>query len=65
MALTELAIKHLKAKPTVYRVADGGGLCLEVSTAGGKLWRWRYPAYSKSAKLYIQQLKPTLHMVMK
>lgn len=42
MPLTELAIKHLKPKPKAYRVADGGGLCIEVSPAGGKLWRWRY-----------------------
>lgn len=42
MALTELAIKHLKPKDKLYRVADGGGLCLEISPAGGKLWRWRY-----------------------
>ncbi len=42
MALTELAIKHLKPKPTVYRVADAGGLCLEVSPTGSKLWRYRY-----------------------
>lgn len=42
MALTELAIKHLKPKSKGYRVSDGGGLCLEVSPAGGKLWRWRY-----------------------
>ena len=42
MALTELAIKNLKPKDKVYRVGDSGGLCLEISTAGGKLWRWRY-----------------------
>ena len=42
MALTELAIKNLKPKETVYRKADGGGLSLEISPAGGKLWRWRY-----------------------
>ncbi|HEU5048541.1 MAG TPA: integrase arm-type DNA-binding domain-containing protein [Rickettsiales bacterium] len=42
MALTELAIKHLKPKDKVYRVADGEGLTLEVSPAGGKLWRYRY-----------------------
>lgn len=42
MALTELAIKHLKPKPKAYRVADGGGLCLEISPSGGKLWRYYY-----------------------
>ena len=42
MALTELAIKNLKAKEKPYRIADGGGLNLEVTPPGGKLWRWRY-----------------------
>lgn len=51
MALTELAIKHLKSKPKVYRVADSGGLCLEMSPAGGKLWRWRYYYQGKAQML--------------
>ena len=51
MALTELTIKHLKPKPKVYRVADGGGLCLEISPAGGKLWRWRYYYQGKAQML--------------
>lgn len=50
MPLTELAIKSLKPKAKLYRVADGGGLCLEVTPAGGKLWRWRY-YYHKRAQM--------------
>ena len=42
MALTELTIKNLKATGKVYRVADGGGLTLEISATGSKLWRLRY-----------------------
>lgn len=42
MPLTELAIRTLKPKDKLYRVADSNGLCLEVTPAGGKLWRWRY-----------------------
>lgn len=42
MPLTELAIKAFKPKEKLYRVTDSGGLCLEISSAGGKLWRWRY-----------------------
>jgi len=42
MPLTELAVKNLKPKAKLYRVADSGGLCMEVSPSGGKLWRWRY-----------------------
>ena len=42
MALTELAIKHLKPKDKLYRVTDSHGLCLEVTPAGNKLWRYRF-----------------------
>lgn len=42
VSLTELQIKHLKAKPKPYRIGDSGGLCIEVSPSGSKLWRWRY-----------------------
>ncbi len=42
MALTELQIKNLKPKDKAYRVTDGGGLSLEITPSGGKLWRWRY-----------------------
>ena len=51
MALTELAIKNLKAKAKPYRKPDTGGLCLEVSPAGGKLWRWRYYFQGKEQML--------------
>ncbi|MFH1157950.1 MAG: tyrosine-type recombinase/integrase [Pseudomonadota bacterium] len=42
MPLTELSIKSLKPQKNPYRKADGGGLSLEITPAGGKLWRWRY-----------------------
>ncbi len=42
MPLTELAIKNLKPKATLYRVADSNGLCLEVTPTGSKLWRYRF-----------------------
>ncbi|MGE0109238.1 MAG: tyrosine-type recombinase/integrase, partial [Bdellovibrionales bacterium] len=51
MPLTELAIKALKPKQKLYRVADSGGLCVEVSPAGGKLWRWRYNFNGKGQML--------------
>lgn len=40
--LTEKAIQALKPRAKVYRVADGGGLCIEVKPSGSKLWRYRY-----------------------
>lgn len=51
MPLTELAIKALKPKAKLYRKADKGGLCLEVSPSGGKLWRWRYNYHGKGQML--------------
>lgn len=51
MALTEMEIKHLKPKDKLYRVSDGGGLALEISPAGGKLWRWRYYFQGKEQML--------------
>ncbi|MGB4101010.1 MAG: tyrosine-type recombinase/integrase [Alphaproteobacteria bacterium] len=51
MALTSVAIKNLKPKASLYRVADGGGLCLEVAPSGGKLWRWRYYFHGKAQML--------------
>ena len=42
MPLTELVIKNLKPQKAPYRKTDGGGLALEITPAGGKLWRLRY-----------------------
>jgi integrase len=53
MALTELAIKSFKPKDKLYRVADSGGLCLEITPAGSKLWRWRYNYGGKPQMLAI------------
>ena len=40
--LTDKQIQNAKARATLYRLLDGEGLYLEVSAAGGKLWRCRY-----------------------
>ena len=40
--LTDTAIRALKPREKVYRVADWGGLCLEIAPSGSKLWRYRY-----------------------
>ena len=42
MALTNIKIRNLKPKEKPYRVFDGGGLYLEITPAGGKLWRYKY-----------------------
>jgi integrase len=42
MRLTDVKIKAVKPKATMFRLADGGGLYLEVTPHGSKLWRYRY-----------------------
>jgi len=49
--LTDTALR--KAKPTdkVQRLFDGGGLYLEITPAGGKLWRQKYRFAGKEKRL--------------
>lgn len=48
--LNDTKIKQLKPQDKTYRVADQGGLCIEVRTNGSKLWRFRY-RYLGTAKM--------------
>lgn len=48
--LTDKALRALKPKDALYRVADAGGLCVEVTPTGSKLWRYRY-RYAGKAKM--------------
>jgi len=40
--LSPVQIKNAKAKEKLYKLFDGGGLYLEVTTTGSKLWRMKY-----------------------
>ncbi|MGY0503957.1 tyrosine-type recombinase/integrase [Luteimonas sp. e5] len=40
--LSDAKIRTLRPRPTVYRVADRDGLCLEVRPSGFKAWRYRF-----------------------
>jgi len=40
--LTDAEIRKSKPTAEAYRLADGHGLYLWVTPAGGKLWRWKY-----------------------
>ena len=42
MTLTDLKIRQSKPRDEAYSVADGGGMYLWVTPAGGKLFRWSY-----------------------
>lgn len=51
--LTDKEIQNAKPKEKPYRLADGGGLYLEVTSAGSKLWRWKYRFEAKEKRLAI------------
>lgn len=53
MALTDTACKNAKCPPDKarLRLADSGGLYLEVVPTGGKLWRWKYRYAGKEKRL--------------
>lgn len=50
-ALTDAKIRALKAKSKAYKVSDFGGLYLNVTTKGSKLWRLKYRFSGKEGKL--------------
>jgi integrase len=49
--LTDAKLRSLKPRPKLYRVADTGGLCIEVRPTGARLWRFRYRAGSKASMI--------------
>jgi hypothetical protein len=52
-SLTDTTVKNAKPRPKAYKLSDGGGLYLEVSPAGGKLWRLKYRIHDKEKRLAI------------
>lgn len=53
MALTDVAIRNAKAAAKPVKLADGGGLHLLITPAGGKLWRLKYRIDGKEKQLAI------------
>jgi integrase len=51
MPLTAKAVKDAKPKEKDYKLFDGRGLYLQVTKAGGKLWRLKYRIDGKEKKL--------------
>lgn len=49
--LNDTKIKKLKPEEKTYRIADQGGLCLEVRPTGSKLWRVRYRFNGKASMI--------------
>ena len=42
LALTDIAIRNVKPGTKPFKMGDGGGMFLQVTPAGGKLWRLKY-----------------------
>jgi integrase len=55
MSLTDTACKNAKCPEgrAYQRLADSGGLYLEVTKAGAKLWRWKYRHMGKEKRLAV------------
>lgn len=51
--LTDIQVNKAKPKERDFKLADGGGLYLFVTTAGGKLWRFKYRFADKEKLLAI------------
>ncbi|MFH5924593.1 tyrosine-type recombinase/integrase [Roseomonas xinghualingensis] len=51
--LTDRQIKTATAREKLYRLADGGGLHLQVMPSGSKLWHYRYQLAGKEKTLSI------------
>lgn len=49
--LTDVAIRKAKPADKPLKLADGGGLYLEISPSGGKLWRQKYRWLGKEKRL--------------
>lgn len=53
MPLSDIAIRNAKAGAKPIKLADSGGLYLQVTPAGGKLWRFKYRLDGKEKLLAI------------
>lgn len=51
MPLSDLAIRKARPADKPLRLFDGGGLYLEVTPSGSKLWRWKYRVGGKEKRL--------------
>lgn len=51
MPLTDSAIRNAKPRDKTYKLADSGGMYLEISPAGGKWWRLKYRYDGKEKRI--------------
>ena len=58
MPLTDVRVRNAKPTSKPQRLWDSGGLYLEVSPAGGKLWRFKYRFDGKEKLLALGKWTP-------
>ncbi|WP_447530105.1 tyrosine-type recombinase/integrase [Vreelandella sp. TE19] len=51
--LSATAVRNAKPREKTYRLADGGGMYLEVTPTGGTYWRMKYRFHGKEKRLAI------------
>ncbi len=51
MPLSDVAVKNAKPDKKTVRLFDGGGLYLEISSSGGKWWRFKYRFQNKEKRI--------------
>jgi integrase len=51
MPLSDVTIRNAKPRAKPYKLADGGGMYLEVAPSGGKWWRLKYRIGGKEKRL--------------
>jgi hypothetical protein len=51
MKLTDAAVRKAKPETKPYKMADGGGMYLEVMPNGSKYWRMKYRHSGKEKRL--------------
>lgn len=52
-AISDAALRAAKPANKAYKIAAGGGLYLEVTPTGSKLWRWKYRLHGKENRFAI------------
>ncbi|MFM2005119.1 MAG: hypothetical protein RLZZ09_774 [Pseudomonadota bacterium] len=59
MPLSDTTIRSAKPRSKPYKLADSGGLYIEISPAGGKLWRLKYRFGGKEKRLALGKYPDT------